>query len=121
MDTDTHPLVVNRMGEFIKRFNGVHLNKILEVQGKDVTRLPTMPGHVHTVTGKSALCYQKLAGHCRDLMPECEFSHLTVNEITQPFIESFCSKIEQGIQKIMTQGYLPASNKRGGERGGRGG
>ena len=109
------------MGDFIKRFNGVHLNRILDVQGKDITCLPTMPEHLDH-TGKSTLCYRKIAGYCPGLMPAYKFHHLTANNITQQFIEAFCTQIELGIQQIMQQGHLPASNNRGGGgRGGRGG
>ena len=115
MDPDTHPLVMERMGDFIKRFNGVHLNKILDIQGKDITCLPTMPEHLDATTGKSTLSYHKLmAGYCPGLMPECKFHHLPGGSMSQPSVEALCREIEPGIQKIMHQGYLPASNKRGG-------
>ena len=32
VNPETHPMVIASMGAFLTRFNGVHLNKILEIQ-----------------------------------------------------------------------------------------
>ena len=46
MDPEKKPKVVATMGPFLTRFNGVHLNKILDIQGKDFNDLPTMHEHM---------------------------------------------------------------------------
>ena len=35
MDPETHPEMVYMMGKFVKNFNGIHLNKLLDIQGGD--------------------------------------------------------------------------------------
>ena len=64
MDLETYPEIVYMMEYFIKKFNGVHLNKLLDIQGKDFKNLLTMPNHMDDNNKKSLLCYQKALGAC---------------------------------------------------------
>ena len=45
MDPETNAKMVYMMGPFIKKFNGIHLNKLLDIQGKESNDLPMMPEH----------------------------------------------------------------------------
>ena len=133
MDTETHPDVVATMGPFLAIFNGVHLNKLLNVQGKDFANLPTMPKHMGTTTNKSLMYYCKALGFCpgNGSRSGCKFWHVAGEAFSQEFVVELCKQIDPGIRMITSQGYLPESNKRQanirggcgswGGRGGRGG
>ena len=64
MDLETNAKIVYMMEPFIKKFNGVYLNKLLDIQGKDYKNLPTMPEHMDGNNERSVLCYQKALGAC---------------------------------------------------------
>ena len=55
MDPDTNARIVYMMGPFIKKFNSIHLNKILDIQNKDFKDLPMMPKHTDKENEKSVL------------------------------------------------------------------
>ena len=59
MNPETNPEVVATMGPFLARFNRVHLNKILDIQGKNFKDFPTIPNHMDTKTNKNLLCYHQ--------------------------------------------------------------
>ena len=46
MDPETNAKMVYMMGPFIKKFNGIHLNKLLVIKGKEFKDLPMMPKHI---------------------------------------------------------------------------
>ena len=73
MDKETHPKMVYMMEQFIKKFNEVHLNKLLDIQEKDFKNLPTMPEQMDEDNKKSLLCYQKAPGACPG---NCKFHHI---------------------------------------------
>ena len=56
MDPETNAKMVYMMGPFIKNINNIHLNKILDIQGKEFKDLPMMPKHMDKKNEKIALC-----------------------------------------------------------------
>ena len=58
MDKETHPEMVYMMEQFIKKFNGVHLNKLLDIQGKDFKNLPRITKRVSCATERHLVLAQ---------------------------------------------------------------
>ena len=114
MDPEMHPEVVATMGPFLTRFNGVHLNKLLDIQGKDSNNLPIMPEHMNTETNRSLLCYYKALGvcPCNGSGSGFKFRHVAGNVFLNEFVVELCKQIDPGIKMIMSQGSLSESNKR---------
>ena len=52
------------MGKFLKKFNGVHLKKLLDIQRKGFNDLHMMNEHMNEENKKSILCYCKALGFC---------------------------------------------------------
>ena len=46
MDTETNAEMIHMMEPFIKKFNRVHFNNLLGIQGKDSNNLPMIPEHM---------------------------------------------------------------------------
>ena len=92
MDPETNPKVVCTMGPFLTRFNRVHLNKILDIQGKDFKDLSTMHKHMDAKTNKSILCYHKALGFCpgNGLGNGCKFCHVAGNVFSSKFLVELC-------------------------------
>ena len=109
MDSETNTKMVYMMEPFIRKFNGVHLNKILDIQNKDFKNLHTLPKHMDENNKKSLLCYQKALGACPG---NCNFRHIAGNQFLEEFVVALCNQIRPGMKMIMSQGYLPDRNKR---------
>ena len=58
-----HPEMVCMMEKFVRKFKGVHLNKLLNIQGKGFKDLPIMNEHMDKKNEKCILCYQKALGY----------------------------------------------------------
>ena len=87
MDPGTHPKMVYMMEHFIKKFNGVHLNKLLDIQGKDFNNLPTIPEHMDENNEESIMCYRKALGTCRG---NYNFCHIVGNQFPKEFVVALC-------------------------------
>ena len=46
MDLETNAKMIYMMGPFIKKFNCIHLNKLLDIQGKGFKDPPMMNEHM---------------------------------------------------------------------------
>ena len=87
MDPETNAEMVYMMEPFIRKFNGVHLNKFLEIQGKDFKILPTMPKHMDEDNERSVLCYRKALGTCPG---NYNFRHIVGNQFPKDFFMALC-------------------------------
>ena len=124
MDLETNPEVVATTGPFLMKFNGVHLNKILNIQGTYFKDLPTMPKHMDAETNKSLLWYRKALGFYpgNGSGNGCKFRHVAGNVFSNEFVVKLCKQLDPGVRMITSQGYVPEANKRrANNRGGRGG
>ena len=102
--------MVYMMKNFIKNFNRFHLNKLLDIQGKDFKDLPTIPEHmnednkrVSCVTGRHLVLAQATASFC----------HIAGDQFTKEFVMALCDQIIPHVKMITTvQDYLPDRNTR---------
>ena len=46
------------MESFVKKLNGVHLNKVLDIQEKDFKNLPVLNEHMDERNERFVLCYR---------------------------------------------------------------
>ena len=53
VDPETNAELVYMMGPFIKKLNGVHINKLLDIRGKGLNNLPMIPEHIEEENGKN--------------------------------------------------------------------
>ena len=118
MDTKTHPEIVYMMVIFVKKFNGVHFNKLFDIQGRDFKNLPTLNEHMNKKNEKCILCYQKALGFFPG--SNCNFCHIAGSEFPKDFVVKLCEEIRPGLKKIMDLGSLPCGTgkKRRFNRGG---
>ena len=74
MDPETYPEMIYLMGKFLKKFNGVYLNKLLNIQGRGFKDLPIINEHMGDKNEKCILCYRKVLG----FFPggNCNFRHV---------------------------------------------
>ena len=104
MDPDTNPEMVYLMRKLLKNFNGVHLNKILDIQGKGFKDLPMMNNHMDKEDKKSAMCYRKVL----DFFPgNYNFRHIAGSEFPKDLVVKLCDQIRPGVKMIMDLGAFP--------------
>ena len=116
-----HSEMVCMVKTSVKKFNGVHLNKLLGCQRKGFKDLPVMNDHKDDENEKYILCHRKALGF--RLGGNCNFRHVAGMEYPQYFVVKLCTAIRPGVKKIMDQGVLPGGlgSKKRHVREGRGG
>ena len=92
------------MGIFLKKFNSVHLNKLLNIQEKGFKDLPMMNKHMDKENKTSVLCYRKALGFCPG---NCNFCHIAGSEFPKDFVVKLCDQIRPDVKKIIELCALP--------------
>ena len=91
MDPETHTEMVYMVGKLINKFNGLHVNKLLDIQGgfKD---LPTMPKHMDKEDKKSVLYCHKALSFCRG---SCNFRRISGRKFPKTLPSNYAIKSGQ--------------------------
>ena len=102
------------------KFKGIHLNKVLDCQGKRFKDLPMMLNdHMDKKNEQSVLCNRKVLGYCP--VGTCDFHRVAGREYQKYFVNKLCKIITSRVKMILEKGELPGGTGRNGSRFGDGG
>ena len=105
MDVKTHQEMVCMMENFVRKFNGFHLNKLLNIQEKGFKDIPIMNKHMDKKNEKCIMGYRNALW----FFPggNYNFRHGEGTQYPKDFVIRLCAKIRPGVKKIMDLGALP--------------
>ena len=100
--SNIHPTIKATMEPYIKKFQNVHLNKLLTYCRLTIDDLPTLPPTVST--GSGGICYNFILGKCTHAGCQHKDGHINVSDISDDFAAEFLTKLRPGITEFLANG-----------------
>lgn len=107
--TNIHPTIKTTMEPYIKKFQNVHLNKLLTFCRLTIDDLPTLPPTVST--GSGGICYNFILGKCTHAGCQHKDGHINASDISDDFAAELLTKLRPGITEFLANG-APRYRKR---------